>query len=46
MNFVPPKEEGLQMLTSLRKGLQGSGLFELREQPGIDGSILFFFQKR
>ena len=49
MNFVPPKEEGLQMLTSLRKGLQGSGLFELREQPGIgvtDGSILFFLQKR
>ena len=50
MNFVPPKnkkeEEGLQMLTGLRKGLQGSGLFEMREQPGIDGSILFFFQKR
>ena len=49
MNFVPPnkkEEEGLQMLTGLRKGLQGSGLFEMREQPGIDGSILFFFQKR
>ena len=49
MNFIPPKEEGLQVLTSFRKVLQGLGLFELREQPGIgvtDGSILFFLQKR
>ncbi|WZN66509.1 hypothetical protein HKI87_15g80760 [Chloropicon roscoffensis] len=49
MNFIPPKERGLQVLTSFRKGLQGLGLFELREQPGIgvtDGSILFFLHKR
>ena len=49
MNFIPPKEEGLQVITSFRKVLQGLGLFELREQPGIgvtDGSILFFLQKR
>ena len=49
MNFIPPKEEGQQVLTRFRKVLQGLGLFELREQPGLgvtDESIIFFLQKR